>query len=79
MNGPEFSRGTGEGQNSGADRFPHGVWRHAHGRARVESGSCRLSKPFREQDLLDTVTTALKQDWARRAKELTNSTLRERF
>lgn len=38
-----------------------------------------LTKPFREQDLLDAVTTALEQDSARRAKELTNSTLRERF
>jgi FixJ family two-component response regulator len=38
-----------------------------------------LTKPFREQDLLDAVTTALEQDGSRRAKELKNATLRESF
>jgi FixJ family two-component response regulator len=38
-----------------------------------------LTKPFREQDLLDAVSTALKQDRARRAKEQSNSILRESF
>ena len=36
-----------------------------------------LTKPFREQDLLDAVATALEMDRARRAKELANSALRE--
>ena len=36
-----------------------------------------LTKPFREQDLLDAVATALEIDRARRAKELANSALRE--
>lgn len=36
-----------------------------------------LTKPFREQDLLDAVATALEKDKARRAKELANSALRE--
>jgi RNA polymerase sigma factor (sigma-70 family) len=36
-----------------------------------------LTKPFREQDLLDAVATALEKDRARRAKELANSALRE--
>jgi FixJ family two-component response regulator len=38
-----------------------------------------LTKPFREQDLLDAVTTALEQDGARRAEQLKNATLRESF
>jgi FixJ family two-component response regulator len=38
-----------------------------------------LTKPFRNQDLLDAVSTALEQDRARRAKEQSNSTLRESF
>lgn len=38
-----------------------------------------LTKPFREQDLLDAVATALDKDRARRADELATSTLRERF
>jgi FixJ family two-component response regulator len=38
-----------------------------------------LTKPFREQDLLDAVATALEKDRARRAEELANSALRERF
>lgn len=36
-----------------------------------------LTKPFREQDLLDAVATALEKDRARRAKELANAALRE--
>jgi RNA polymerase sigma factor (sigma-70 family) len=36
-----------------------------------------LTKPFREQDLLDAVATALEKDRARRAKERANSVLRE--
>ena len=36
-----------------------------------------LTKPFREQDLLDAVATALEKDRARRAKELANTALRE--
>jgi len=38
-----------------------------------------LTKPFREQDLLDAVTTALEQHGSRRAEELKNATLRESF
>ena len=38
-----------------------------------------LTKPFRNQDLLDAVSTALDQDRARRAKEQASSTLRESF
>ena len=38
-----------------------------------------LTKPFRDQDLLDAVSTALDQDRARRAKEQASSTLRESF
>jgi FixJ family two-component response regulator len=38
-----------------------------------------LTKPFREQDLLHAVAAALEKDGVRRAKELSNSTLRERF
>jgi len=38
-----------------------------------------LTKPFRDQDLLDAVSTALEQDRARRAKEQSNSTLRKSF
>ena len=38
-----------------------------------------LTKPFRNQDLLDAVSTALEQDRARRDKEQSNSTLRESF
>ena len=38
-----------------------------------------LIKPFREQDLLDAVTTALEQNGSRRAEELKNATLRESF
>jgi FixJ family two-component response regulator len=38
-----------------------------------------LTKPFREQDLLDAVTTALERDRARRADALRNATLLERF
>ena len=36
-----------------------------------------LTKPFRNQDLLDAVAAALEQDRARRAKEDSHSTLRE--
>ena len=35
-----------------------------------------LTKPFRDQDLLDAVFTALEQDRARREKEQASSTLR---
>jgi FixJ family two-component response regulator len=38
-----------------------------------------LTKPFRNQDLLDAVSTALQQDKARRANEQLNSTLQESF
>lgn len=38
-----------------------------------------LTKPFREQDLLDAVATALEKDRDRRAKELATSALRESF
>ena len=38
-----------------------------------------LTKPFRNQDLLDAVSTALEQDRARRDKEQSNSTLLKRF
>jgi FixJ family two-component response regulator len=38
-----------------------------------------LTKPFREQDLLDAVLRALDQDRARRAHEKSESDLRERF
>jgi len=38
-----------------------------------------LTKPFRNQDLLDAVAAALEQDRARRAKEDSHSTLREHF
>ena len=38
-----------------------------------------LTKPFRNQDLLDAVAAALEQDRARRTKEESHSTLRENF
>jgi FixJ family two-component response regulator len=38
-----------------------------------------LTKPFRNQDLVDAVLTALEQDRARRAKEQSNSALQESF
>ena len=38
-----------------------------------------LTKPFRNQDLLDAVFTALEQDRAHREKEQASSTLRENF
>jgi FixJ family two-component response regulator len=38
-----------------------------------------LTKPFREQDLLDAIATALEQDRRRRSDELRNTALRERF
>ena len=38
-----------------------------------------LTKPLRNQDLLDAVFTALEQDRARRVKEQSSSTLRENF
>jgi FixJ family two-component response regulator len=38
-----------------------------------------LTKPFRNQDLLDAVATALDHDHARRAKEESHSSLREGF
>src|SRR5262245_57373470 len=38
-----------------------------------------LIKPFRNQDLLDAVSTALQQDKARRAKGQSNSGLQESF
>jgi FixJ family two-component response regulator len=38
-----------------------------------------LTKPFRNQDLLDAVSAALQQGKARRAKEQSNSTLQESF
>ena len=38
-----------------------------------------LTKPFRNQDLLDAVAAALEQDRARRTKEESHSTLRESF
>jgi FixJ family two-component response regulator len=38
-----------------------------------------LTKPFREQELLHAVAAALEKDGARRAKELSNSTLMEHF
>ncbi len=38
-----------------------------------------LTKPFREQDMLDTVAKALARDQMRRSEEKYNSRLRERF
>jgi FixJ family two-component response regulator len=38
-----------------------------------------LTKPFRDQDMLDAVTRALDQDRKRRAGEKTRSDLRQRF
>jgi FixJ family two-component response regulator len=38
-----------------------------------------LTKPFRNQDLLDAVFSALERDRARRAKEESESSRRERF
>jgi FixJ family two-component response regulator len=38
-----------------------------------------LTKPFRNQDVLDAVYTALEQDSVRREKQQSSSTLRERF
>jgi FixJ family two-component response regulator len=38
-----------------------------------------LTKPFRDQDLLDAVDQALEQDRARSAEELDNSGLHERY
>jgi FixJ family two-component response regulator len=38
-----------------------------------------LTKPFRNQDLLDAVSAALELDRTRRAKDATHSTLRESF
>ena len=38
-----------------------------------------LTKPFRSQDLLDAVFTALEQDRARREKEESHSTLQKNF
>jgi FixJ family two-component response regulator len=38
-----------------------------------------LTKPFRNQDVLDAVYAALELDGARRKKEQSSSTLRERF
>src|SRR3981081_934769 len=38
-----------------------------------------LTKPFRDQDLLDAVDQALDQDRTRRAKEVDTANVRERF
>jgi FixJ family two-component response regulator len=38
-----------------------------------------LTKPFRSQDLLDAVSTALEQDRSRRETQRLHSTLREQF
>ena len=38
-----------------------------------------LTKPFREQDLLDAVQTALERDWVNREDEKLIATLRQRF
>ena len=38
-----------------------------------------LTKPFRSQDLLDAVFTALEQDGLRRAAQKVQATLREHF
>ena len=46
----------------------------------IKSGAVDfLTKPVRNQDLLDAVAVALEQDRTRRAKEHSHSTLRERF
>lgn len=46
----------------------------------IKSGAVDfLTKPFRNQDLLDAVAAALEQDRARRTKEESHSTLREAF
>jgi RNA polymerase sigma factor (sigma-70 family) len=38
-----------------------------------------LTKPFRDQDLLDAVQSALERDWARRQRDAKIATVRERF
>jgi FixJ family two-component response regulator len=46
----------------------------------IKSGAVDfLTKPFRNQDLLDVVAAALEQDRARRVKEQSHATLRENF
>jgi FixJ family two-component response regulator len=57
----------------------------AHGDIHMAVGAMKagavdfLTKPFRNQDVLDAVYAALEQDGTRRKKELSSSTIRERF
>ena len=45
----------------------------------MKAGASILTKPFRSQDLLDAVFTALEQDGLRRAAQKVHATLREHF
>jgi FixJ family two-component response regulator len=57
----------------------------AHGDIHMAVGAMKagavdfLTKPFRNQDVLDAVYAALELDGTRRKKELSSSTIRERF
>ena len=61
------------------------VFLTAHGDIRMAVGAIKagavdfLTKPYRNQDVLDAVYVALEQDEMRREKEQSSSSLRERF
>jgi len=61
------------------------VFLTAHGDIHMAVGAMKagavdfLTKPYRNQDVLDAVHAALKQDEMRREKEQSSSSLRERF
>src|SRR6476619_8157705 len=61
------------------------VFLTAHGDIHMAVGAMKagavdfLTKPYRNQDVLDAVYAALELDGTRRKKELSSSTIRERF
>jgi FixJ family two-component response regulator len=63
-----------------ANRLHHSARRYPDDRASNERGAIEfLTKPFRDQDLLDAIETGLARDRARRESEEALAVLRERF
>jgi FixJ family two-component response regulator len=79
LSGLELQRACRREQ-AAANRLHHSARRYPDDRASNERGAIEfLTKPFRDQDLLDAIETGLARDRARQESEEALAVLRERF